>query len=100
MRHVGHPARRVAIELLELVLMRAHHHQVRTDVELVVRGSAFHRFHPSANIHISDANAIDARRGPGTAVLNPAHEDTVEAPRLIVWKAGSPGRQVHWVEPL
>ena len=64
--------------------MRTHNHQVRTDVELVVSGSAFHRFHPSANIHIRDTDAIDARRAPGEAVLKPAQEDAVEAPRLIV----------------
>jgi hypothetical protein len=87
MRHVGHPVRPVSIERLELVLMRTHNHQVRTDVELPVSGSAFHRFHPSANIHIRDSDAIDARRAPGAAVLNPAQEGAVEARRLIVWKA-------------
>src|SRR5260370_31136039 len=84
MRHVGHPVRPVPIEPLELILARTHNHQVRTDVELVVSGSAVH---PSAGIHIRDADAIDVRRTPGAAALNPAEEDAVERRRLIVWKS-------------
>ena len=91
MGHVGHPIRRVAIEPLELVLARTHDHQVGTDVEFLISGSAFR---PGAHIHICDANSIRAWRAPGTAVLNPAQEDTIEARRLIVgkvrvaWQAG------------
>jgi hypothetical protein len=55
--------------------MRTHNHQVRTDVELMVSRSAFHRFHPSANMRIRDTYAIDTRRATGEAVLKPAQED-------------------------
>jgi len=38
-------------------------------------------FHP---VRTDVADAIDARRAPGEAVLKSAQEDAVEAPRLIV----------------
>src|SRR6516164_8916666 len=85
MRHVGHSIRSVAIEPLKLVLMRTHNHQVRTDMELLARGSAFRRFHPGATIHVRDADAINAWRSAGQAVLNPVQEYRVEAPGLIMW---------------
>src|SRR6516164_11298223 len=84
MRHVGHSIRSVAIEPLKLVLMRTHNHQVRTDVELLARGSAFRRFHPGATIHVRDADAINARGPAGQAVLNPVQEYRVEAPWFIM----------------
>src|SRR6516225_7377048 len=84
MRHVGHSLRSVAIEPLKLVLMRTYNHQVRTDMELLARGSAFRRFHPGATIHVRDADAINARGPAGQAVLNPVQEYRVEAPWFIM----------------
>jgi hypothetical protein len=82
MRHVGHTIRWITIEPLKLVLIWAHYHDVRANVELMARGTLFRL--PSANVHVRDADAINLRRSAGKAVLNPTQEYRIEAPWLIV----------------
>src|SRR5260370_13190816 len=83
MCHVGHSVRWVTIESLKFILMGTDNHQVRANVELMAGGTIFRRF-PGAEIHIRDADAINARRAAGEAVLHPAQRYRVEAPWLIM----------------
>src|SRR5690349_15968909 len=83
MRHVRHAVRCVTIESLKFVLMGTDNHQVRANMELMAGGAIFRRF-PGADIHVRDADAINARRAPEKAVLHPAQKYRVEATWLIV----------------
>ena len=74
MRHVGHSISCVTIQALKFFLMWTHNHEVRTDTEFLVRGSAFRRFYPGAMIHVRDADAINVRRAAGKTLLNPLQE--------------------------
>ena len=92
MRHVRHAVRWIMIHSLKIVLMRTDNHQVRANVELMTGGTIFRL--PGAEIHVRDADAINLRCSAGKAVLDPAQEYRVEAPRFIVrisrnsWKTG------------
>src|SRR5580698_4068737 len=61
--------------------MGTDNHQVWANVGLMA-GSL--RRLPGAEIHVRNADAINVRRAAGNAVLYPAQEYWVEAPRLIV----------------
>src|ERR1700741_2573766 len=60
--------------------MGTDNHQVRANVELM---AIFRRF-PGAEIHVRDTDAINVRRAAGKAVLHPAQEGRVVAPRLFL----------------
>jgi hypothetical protein len=81
MHHVGHSVRWGRIQSLKIVLMGADNHQVWANVGLMA--GAFRRL-PGAEIHVRDTDTVNLRRSPGNAVLYPAQEYRVEAPRLIV----------------
>ncbi len=74
--------------------MRTDDHQVRAYVKFVVSRSAARCFHPGADIHIRDPNAIDPRLSAGKAILDPAQEDAIEAAGLVVRIAGN-GRKTR-----
>src|SRR5215469_3927039 len=66
--------------------MWGHDHDVRADVEIVIRGMSASRSirHPRADVHVSDADAFDLRRGAGETVLHPLQKDAIETTRLVV----------------
>ena len=94
MRDVGHPVRTVSIEALQLILVRTDDHQVRAYVKFVVGRRAARCFHPGADIHIRDSDAIDPRGSAGKAILDPAQEDAIEATGLVVRITGD-GRKTR-----
>ena len=68
------------IHSLKIVLMRTDNHQVRANVELTTGRTIFRL--PGAKIHVRDADAINLRCSAGKAVLDPAQEYRIEAPRF------------------
>ena len=74
--------------------MRTDDHQVRAYVKFVVRRTAARCFHPGADIHIRDSDAVDPQLSAGKAILDPAQEDAIEAAGLVVRIAGN-GRKTR-----
>jgi hypothetical protein len=86
MGHVRHSIRAVAIECLELLLMRTHDHQVWTNmVFLLIRMKPAN----GAHTHVRNADAINMRRAAAEAVLHPEQEHWVETCWLIVLIQGN-----------
>ena len=57
-----------------------------TDVKALVwrlgwRGSVRY---PGTHVHICDANPVDVSRSACQAILDPLHEDSIKAPRLVM----------------
>src|SRR5215468_9332286 len=75
-----------------LVLMRTDNHYVRTDVEVIARAVPGFIGNPRADVHVSNADALDVRVLASQAIFDPSHERDIEAAGFVVGIAGDAGK--------
>ena len=83
---VRHAVGGVTGKRLQLILMGRDDHDMWTDVEILVWRLGWRILvrYPGAHVHIGDANPVDVSRPACQAILDPLHEDSIKAPRLVM----------------
>src|SRR5215472_1652721 len=77
---------------LILVRVGADNHDVRADMKVIARAVPGFIGNPRADVHVSNADALDVRLLASQAIFDPLHERDIEAAGFVVGIAGDAGK--------
>src|SRR5882724_4470143 len=99
---VRHTAGAVSSKRRELILVARDDHDMRTDMEVLVRRLVWRILvrYPSTGVHTCDAYPVDVSRSPCKALLQPFHEDPIKASGFVMRVAGHAGKASPFRRPL